>query len=238
LLYFYAISRWLYEREPYVRGRGPVARAGLAVLSGPLRRWDQRTVRSAQRFVTESTVMRDTLRSIYEIEADVVPLPAVLDPDGSMRPVANLDDGFLLCAARLVPYKNVDVVVRAMADLPDEHLVVAGDGPDRAALEAIAGTNVTFLGTCDDDRLRWLYAHCGAVVSAALEPFGLTPVEGARFGKPTVALDAGGFKDTVLPGVTGLRFAQAEPAAVVASVREFRDMQFDAARIDEELALS
>ena len=47
----------------------------------------------------------------------------------------------------------------------------------------------------DDAELRWLYSHCRALVAPSYEDFGLTPVEAASFGKPTVALRAGGYLD-------------------------------------------
>ena len=195
--------------------------------------WDRRTVRSGDRFVTEGTVMQRRLREIYGIEAEILPLPNTFDPSSPGAPVPGLDDGFFLSAGRLVPYKNVDVLVDAFAELPGERLVVAGDGPGMERLRAVATPNVVLLGSCDDDTLRWLYASCRAVITAAIEPFGLTPVEGATFGKPTVALADGGFVDTVLDGETGVHFPRPDPAAVVAAVRRFLTCDFDAARIVE-----
>ena len=89
-------------------------------------------------------------------------------------------------------------------------------------LRATAPPNVRYLGRCDDAQLRWLYQRCDAVITSAIEPFGLTPVEGGAFGKPTVALRAGGFLETVVDGETGLLFDGPEPTAVVDAVRRLR----------------
>ncbi|MGH2725470.1 MAG: glycosyltransferase, partial [Actinomycetota bacterium] len=203
VVYFYALTRWLYERDAYLGARGPLARFGVAALAPLLERWDRRTVASGHRFLTEGTEMRDRLREIYGIEAEIVPLPMALDAAGAQRPVDGLEPGFFLCASRLMPYKNIDVVLEAFARLPEQRLVVAGDGPEETRLRAIAPRNATMFGLAQDDQLRWLYANCAAVVTAAFEPFGLTPIEGAAYGKPTVALRAGGFIDTVIDGRTG-----------------------------------
>jgi glycosyltransferase involved in cell wall biosynthesis len=69
-----------------------------------------------------------------------------------------------------------------------------------------------------DANLRWLYASSRGVISAAYEDFGLTPIEGAAFGRPTVALRSGGFLDTVIDGVTGSLFEQADPVRMAAAL--------------------
>ena len=53
-----------------------------------------------------------------------------------------IEPGFLLCVSRLLPYKNVDVVLEAMRSLPHERLVVVGAGPERARLTSAAPSNV------------------------------------------------------------------------------------------------
>jgi glycosyltransferase involved in cell wall biosynthesis len=218
VLYFYALTRWLYERDAYLRGAGRVQRLGARALAPWLGRWDRKTMATGHRFLTEGTVMQRRLREIYGIDAEIVPLPNTIDPSAPAREVPGLPDGFFLCASRLMPYKNVDVLVEAFSTLPGEHLVVAGDGPLLDRLRATATPNVHLLGRCEDDQLRWLYGACRAVITAAFEPFGLTPVEGAAFGKPTVALEDGGFVDTVVDGLTGVHFPSPRPDDVRSAV--------------------
>ena len=99
-------------------------------------------------------------QALYGIEAEVVPPPPALTPEGHSEPVDGRRAGFVLCVSRLLPYKNVDAVVRAFAALPGERLVIAGAGPEEQALRPIAGANVTFVGRVTDARLRGLYAEC------------------------------------------------------------------------------
>jgi glycosyltransferase involved in cell wall biosynthesis len=130
--------------------------------------------------------------------------------------------------ARLSGYKHVDAVVEAFARLPRERLVVVGDGPERPRLQQRAPANVRFLGTVADDRLRWLYANCRALVAASYEDFGLTPLECAAFGRPSAVLRWGGYLDTFVEGVTGVSFPVPEPAAIRAAVHELRHTGADA----------
>jgi glycosyltransferase involved in cell wall biosynthesis len=64
------------------------------------------------------------------------------------------------------------------------------------------------------------------VVSAATEPYGLTPVEAAHFGRPSIVIDDGGLRDSVVAGRTGARFADRSPGAIASAVREFSDASF------------
>ena len=71
-----------------------------------------------------------------------------------------------------------------------------------------------------DDELRWLYDQCQGLVAASYEDFGLTPLEAAVFGKPSVVLAWGGFLDTVVDGLTGAFFARPEPQLIARTLRD------------------
>lgn len=233
VVYCHNPARWLYQRADYVRESPAAVRAGLAALTPALRRWDRRAAAGCHRYLCNSTAVRDRVRRVYGIDATVVPPPPAVDPSGPTRPVAGVEPGFFLCISRLLPYKNVDAVVRAAADVPGARLVVVGAGPDRERerLRALAGAAVTFLPTVADDELRWLYASCAALVAASYEDFGLTPVEAGCFGRPVAALRYGGFLDTVVDGTTGVFFDRPDPAAVAAAMREVTAREWDAGAI-------
>jgi glycosyltransferase involved in cell wall biosynthesis len=150
--------------------------------------------------------MADAIRTSYGLEAEVLPPPPALTSHGRELEVFGLDPGYFLCIARLLPYKNVQVVAEAVGLVPGARLVIVGDGPARSHIQRIAGPNVQFLGQVDDATLRWLYRNSLALVSASYEDYGLTPLEAACFGRPSVVLRSGGFLDTVVEGRTGTFF--------------------------------
>jgi glycosyltransferase involved in cell wall biosynthesis len=135
-------------------------------------------------------------------------------------------EDFYLSVCRLVPNKRVDLVVRACkaTGLP---LVVIGDGPERARLEAMAGPTVRFLGRLPDQEVAGYLERCRAYVNAGVEDFGIAPVEAMAAGAPVIAIGAGGFCDSVRPldGVTdlptGLLFPQQSVAGLVAALEHF-----------------
>ena len=231
IVYCHTPARWLYQPERYLRGRGLALRGMASVLRPALERWDRRAAASADRYLANSSAVAERIRRIYGLDAEVLPPPPALEPGGPTNRVVGLEPGFVLCVSRLLPYKNLDAVIAAFAQLPDERLVLVGSGPEEAALRARAGANVSLLGAVSDEQLRWLYRECSGLVAASHEDFGLTPLEAAGFGHPSAVLRWGGFVDTVLEGETGVFFEAPKPRAVADAVQGLRSHRWDASRI-------
>jgi len=246
VVYCHSPARWLYQTDRYLGSRtgagafGQARRAGMGaalVALGPrMRRWDAAAAARADLYLANSTVTQRAVAQVYGIRAEVLPPPPALLPGGDERGVDGVDPGFLLCVARLLPYKNVDVIVEAVNALPGVRLVVVGAGPDRARLQALAGPRVRLLGRVDDDQLRWLYRNTAALVAASYEDYGLSPLEAGAFGKPSVVLGDGGYLDTVVPGRTGLFFDSPEPTAIANAIEEALSLQWSPRRIAAHVA--
>jgi glycosyltransferase involved in cell wall biosynthesis len=249
LVYCYTPARWLYQAELYL-GKPPgdfssarttglkyvlnrrAARLALGILRDPLRSWDQKAAASADRYLTSSSFTAAAIKRVYGIEAEVLPPPPGLTPEGPTAAVPGVEPGYFLCVSRLLPYKNVEAVVDAVGSLPASHLVIVGDGPLRQALQDRASANVRFVGGVDDARLRWLYRHSLALVAASHEDYGLTPLEAASFGRPSVVLRAGGFLDTVREGVTGLFFDEPSGGAITPVLETASKFVWDSSAIE------
>ena len=229
VVYCHAPARWLYQSDRYLgpaRGAGSgvapggatrwLAAQALGLLTPALRSWDRRAAATADRYLANSTVTARAIREVYGIEAEILPPPPAMLPGGPETAVEGVEPGFLLCVARLLPYKNVDVVIEAVRRTPGARLVVVGDGPERAALEHRVRDlpRVCLAGRVDDARLRWLYRNSAALVAASYEDYGLSPLEAAAFGRPSVVLRDGGYLDTVRDGVTGEFFDAPDPDLV------------------------
>ncbi len=213
--YCHSPMRFAWNYDDYARRErlGAVAGAALRPILRAVRLWDTRGTGRVDHLVANSRVVAARIRRFYGREATVIHPPVRTD----IAPAAGAPDDFYLVLTRLVPYKRLDVVVEAFNRL-GRPLRIAGAGRDRAALERLAGPNVTFLGAVSDAEKARLYARCRATIFPAEDDFGIAQVEAQAAGRPVLAYRAGGALETVVEGVTGLFFEEQTPAAVAAAV--------------------
>ena len=158
---------------------------GLKPLLAMLRRWDYAAAQRVDHFIAISSTVQERIRTIYGRESVVIHPPVNtlrFTPDPSV-PVGD----YYLIVSRLIPYKRIDLAVKAFQALPHERLIVVGSGRARQSLEALAGPNVTFLGWQPGDRQLELMRGCKAFLFPGLEDFGIAPVEAMSAGGPVIA---------------------------------------------------
>jgi glycosyltransferase involved in cell wall biosynthesis len=190
------------------------------VLLHGIRVWDVRTAHGVDYYIANSRYVARRIRKLYGAAATVIN-PPVRVPHA--LPDAPKDD-FFLSASRLVSYKNVRAVIEAFAHLPEQQLIVVGDGPEFAMLRGLAGPNVRLIGFVDDAELADLMQRARALVFAAREDFGIAPLEAQALGTPVIALGRGGARETVVsdgPSPTGVFFDTPTPEAIAWAVQRF-----------------
>jgi glycosyltransferase involved in cell wall biosynthesis len=191
-----------------------------------MRRWDWAAAQRVHHFIAISTEVQARIKRFYERESVVISPPV---DTARFEPATRADDYFLILS-RLVPYKRIDLAVAAFNEL-GLPLIIAGDGRDRAKLQAAAKSNITFLGRVNDARAADLMARCRAFIFPGLEDFGIAPVQAQAAGRPVIAFAGGGALDTVMDGVTGLFFHEPTPQSLAAAVCRLEDHCFDPAVI-------
>lgn len=239
VVYCHAPARWLYQTDRYLgvdaggmgaRARRAAISSALMALAPHLRAWDRRQALSADRYLVNSSVIRRMVQDVYGIDAEVVPPPPALSVRGAHEPIAAIEEPFVLCVARLLPYKNVDSVISASKGIDGLSLAVVGRGPDQGRLQDLIGADpsIHLLGGVSEESLRWLYTASVGLVAASYEDFGLTPLEAASFGKPTAALHAGGYLDTIDPHVNGLFFESPDVDSVSSGITDLIERSWNA----------
>lgn len=229
VVYCHAPARWLYQTGRYLgadegglgaRTRRAAMKVALTALSPSLRAWDHKRALTADRYLVNSSVIQQMVLDVYGIEAEVLPPPPALPVEGALERVEAIEEPFVLCVARLLPYKNVDAVISAVKAIEGLSLAVVGRGPDHERLQDLIGADpsIHLLGGVSEEALRWLYTEAVGLVAASYEDFGLTPLEAASFGKPTAALHANGYLDTIDPAVNGLFFERPDVVSVTAGI--------------------
>lgn len=199
------------------------------------RRWDRAASVRVDRFVANSRYIAAAITRCYGRDSVVVYPPvdvARFALAADARAEAPRSD--YVTVSRLVPYKRVDILVEAFRALPECRLVVIGDGPDRARLEALAVPNVVFAGRADDAETARRVAAARAFLFVAEEDFGIAPVEAQAAGTPVIAYGRGGVLESIRgqddDAPTGCFFDAQTPQAVVDAVRGFES---GAVRISE-----
>lgn len=218
--YINTVSRFAIARDEYVpRPARPFVERLIA--------WDIEAARRPTRFVANSRNVADRIRKYYARDSDVLHCPVDLERFSVGRGAGD----YFVVASRLLPYKRIDLAIRA-ASLAGVNLLIAGTGPaERSLQRRVKGTTTTLLGYVSDARLNELIGNARAAIVPGEEDFGLVPLEAAAAGRPTIAYRGGGALETIVEGETGAFFDDSTAESLAAALRNFDGSRFDAQRL-------
>jgi glycosyltransferase involved in cell wall biosynthesis len=224
LCYCFTPMRYAWLFFDIYFGGNPIRKACSAPLLALLRAWDRRANSGVDRFVGISRHVQDRIRRFYGRESDLVYPPvdtARWTPDG--RPPGDYD----LIVSALVPYKRVDLAVRAYTRA-GRKLKIAGIGGETDRLKAMAGPSVDFVGRLPDADILDLYR---ALVFPGEEDFGIVPVEAMACGRPVIAFARGGVTETVEDGISGVFFREQTEASLLDAMEKAGDIAWNSETI-------
>ncbi len=228
ICYCHTPMRWVWDYERYVaRERfGPVTRLALPPVIAALRQWDVRTASRPTHLVVNSQVVQERVRRCWGRESVLLHPPV----DTGRFAVGAGEGRAHLVVSRLAHYKRIDLAVATFTQL-GLPLEIIGDGPARRSLEEMAGPTIIFRGRVSDAGVAEAMRDCRALIFPGEEDFGITPLEANACGRPVIAFGAGGARETVRAGVTGVLFAEQTATALAAAVRHAESVVWDAAVI-------
>lgn len=222
--YCHTPARWIYQPSDYFRGLPSGLGTAFTAVRPVLKAWDMAVARRVDTYLANSTVVADRIRRAYGVVPEIVPPPTTLSVEGPVDPVEGLEPGFLLTVGRRRGYKNTELACAAVEDHTAERLVVVGEALTRARRFS---DRVVSLPPVSDAQLRWLYQNCRGLIAVSFEDFGLTPLEAFSFGRPVVALKAGGYLDSCVDGLTGVFVHDYSPSTIGAGVRRLLATSWD-----------
>ena len=228
ICYCLSPTRYVWRHHDYLQreGLGRLGRAGLTPLLSVLRLWDRMAADRVDRFVAISTEIRRRVQKYYRRNSEIIYPPV---DTSRFAPMASQDDYFLV-VGRQVPYKRIDLAVRACSEL-GLPLKVGGSGRDLERLRSVAGPTVEFLGWVPDEALPELMARCRAFLFPGAEDFGIAPLEAMAAGRPVIAYAYGGALDTVVEGVSGTLFHEQTVESLTQALQRFDADAYDSAAI-------
>jgi glycosyltransferase involved in cell wall biosynthesis len=198
------------------------------------RGYRRNALRNAKALLTTSGWLRTQLaRLVPERPVHLVP-NGVGAPDWPAEAVEDISEARpmkVLFAGMLNWAKGPMELIEALPDLEacgfDYQLVFAGRGPlagpiQKRAKQLGLPDRVDVIGHLDRNELVRLFAHAAIVVCPSLwpEPFGRIPLEAGLLGKPVIAYDIAGYRETIIPGRTGLLVPHADRKELAASIAE------------------
>ena len=197
------------------------------VLNYVLRWFDQQAAKRVTAFIASSAVVAKRIKQHYNRNSVVVYPPAYLGKGNHAlrraRAINPPHKDYYLVVSRLSRRKHVEIVIRA-CNVMKAPLVVAGAGPEESFLRGIAGPSVRFVGFVDRELVP-LYQNCKAViVTSQDEDFGIVAVEASLCGKPVIAFNSGGHKETIKDGETGVLFDTLSTRSLVLAMERLRGL--------------
>jgi glycosyltransferase involved in cell wall biosynthesis len=220
--HYYWVRYDEYLKNPGFGIFDPIARLGLKLLLKPARKWDLKASERPNIIIANSEAVKQRIKQFYKRDSIVIHPPV----DVGKFNVKNFDRHGFVVAARLTPYKRVDLAVRACS-IGNIDLTVIGDGPDMNRLKAMAGPTVRFAGYVADSDIADYFSKSRAFIFPNEDDFGITPVEAMACGTPVIAYKKGGALDYVIEGKTGVFFDKQTPEALLKAIKNFEEKQFD-----------
>lgn len=224
ICYCLSPTRYVWQSAEYMERErfGGAMAAILQPFLKSLQQWDFNAAQRVNHFVAISSEIQRRIEHYYKRDSVIIYPPV---DTGRYQPASKQEDYFLV-VSRLIPYKRIDLAVKACTKL-GLPLKVAGSGRDQDRLKSMAGPTVEFLGHVPDADLPDLMARCRGFIFPGLEDFGIAPVEAQAAGRPVIAFRGGGALDTVIEGTSGVFFDDPTADSLCWALQRFSEMTFN-----------
>lgn len=221
--YIHAPTHYYWARyEQYLKHPGFgwfdwLARIGLKILAGPMRRLDYKAAQRPDHLVANSHHTARQVKKYYRRDSVVIHPPVDIDRFKPYVADQKNRHGYVI-TGRQTPYKRVDLAVSACTKL-DMPLVVIGSGPQHKKLKRRGGKSITFVTSATDEEVARYVGASKGFIFPGLDDFGIAAVEALAAGTPVVAYKGGGALDYVVDGKNG-RFFRPQSVEALAHALE------------------
>ena len=241
ICYIHSPMRYAWDQFfEYRKRSGRLTRFFMNRWMPSIRLWDFISSQRIDSLIANSKYIARRIQKYWNLSSTVIYPPV---DTGRLSPNNKESEDFYVVFSRFVPYKRIDLAIKACGKL-GKKLVVIGAGSQEAELKALAKEafsshqeDVKFTGRISDAEVQNYLQCCKAMIFSAEEDFGIIPVEVQACGRPVIAFGKGGALETVKDGVTGVFFDKQETESVCTAIRNFEELSergtFDTAKIVE-----
>jgi glycosyltransferase involved in cell wall biosynthesis len=218
------VTRFLWDTQTYLREYSDYQHLYpfIEKMFKLMRKTDLAYAQEPDLYIANSTEVARRIQRTYRKQALVVNYPI----DTGKFTFSDQKEDYYLVSSRLLSYKRIDIIIDAFNKL-GWPLKIMGEGPEQNNLESRALPNIQLLGYVSDAERCHLMAKAKGVVVAALEDYGLVPIEANASGTPVISYGVGGILDTQIPGKTGVFFHQQTASALEAALLRSQQIHWD-----------
>jgi glycosyltransferase involved in cell wall biosynthesis len=198
IVYVHSPTRWIWDKKNFDIGRSKIE-VILANICRPIFKfYDKRSIHPGDVIVVNSNATKAKVLSAYGRTSEVIFPPVTFHAGNSKKPkLPESFESFYLQVGRARGYKGTNFLIDVFRE-SSYKLLVVGEGTQKFQTDSVLG-----LGYVTNEELSWLYESAEALLAVSNEDFGLTPVEAALFGCPTIAFKQEGYLDSVMEGISG-----------------------------------
>ncbi len=213
-----------YLKDPGFGALNPLVQLVMPGFVRWMRKRDLAAVDGVDVFVANSHEIQKRIDTYYRRHSQIIfpPVDTI-----AMRPTQPIEkEDYFLIVGRQVPYKRIDLAVKACTKI-NARLIVIGEGSEHEALKAAAGPTIEFkTGVTDAQKVSYFQKAKGFIFPS-LEDFGITPVEALAAGTPVIAYKAGGAFDYINDGINGIFFEEQTTESLVEALERFSNHTFE-----------
>ena len=200
--------------------------------------WDSAAAFRPDVIIPISELVASRTKQYYNrtTEKPIYPPVDIQTPSTKTKKKVIVDKPYFLIVSRLVPYKRIDLAIKACQQLGID-LKIVGEGPDKSRLERLSTDSIQFLGSVSDQQLEKLYNYCTGLLMLGEEDFGITALEVLAHGKPAVVHQKSGVAELMRPGLDGLFIQNYHLEHVMTTIDELQSLNVKSSQLKKQAQL-
>lgn len=224
LWYVYSPIREIYDLYEYTRKNSvhPYKRILFDFWVKRHRMLNRNKVKDIQKIVSISKNVQQRVKQYLDRDSKII-----YPPTETSKFYYKKNGDYWLSVNRLISHKRVDLQIKAFQKLKNEKLIIVGCYEKSRHfkeyahyIKKIKPKNVEIISWIDDKNLKKLYANCkGFLFTSYNEDYGMTPVEAMASGKPVIAPNEGGCRETIIDGKTGILIDDINENKIIESIK-------------------
>jgi len=229
LWYVHSPLNELWQFKDYIRKKvlSPWKRPLFDIFVSFNRKLTKRYANHVDAWICNSKNTQSRIKKYYQKDATIINPPIYTKKYHYKKP-----KNYWLAVNRLITHKRIELQMKAFSRIPKENLIIVGSYEKgvrqfesyKQYLESIKPQNVKIINWVDDKELSKLYSECkGFIITAKDEDFGMSPVEAMASGKPVIAPNEGGFKESIIDGKTGILIDEIDEEKIINEIKKINN---------------